>query len=69
MALEQGNTVWLIDGVTHVVLPGTAWGHSVREKLTATGHSVQVTDCDPNTLFRGDDELARRDVLLDSTGL
>jgi hypothetical protein len=69
MALEQGNTVWLVDGVTRIVLPRTAWGFLVWKSLIEMGHSVQRTDLDPNSLFRDDDELARKEVLLNATRL
>ena len=69
MAQEQGNTFWLVDGRTRVVLPSSSWGQSVREVLTERGHIVQRTSQDPNALFRDDDELARKDVLLDESGM
>jgi hypothetical protein len=62
-------TVFLIDGETRLHLPGTPWGFKVRTKLVSLGHKVQATDWSPEPDVRSPAELARRDELLDSTGL
>ena len=62
------HTVWLVDGVTRMILPCSAWAGRVQEKLRQMGHTVQRTGLDSSTLVRDADELARLEVLLDSTG-
>jgi len=62
-------TVYLVDGTTRVILPSSAWAMSVRDSLSAQGHTVQATDQDPETCVRDESELSRRDALLESTGL
>lgn len=63
-------TVYEVDGSTRLFLPSSAWGHSVREKLVALGHTVSYYKdqaFDPD--LRGHTELKHRDELLESTGL
>lgn len=61
--------VVLIDNKTRLIMPESAWAAQVLDKLTSMGHTVQVTDEDPDSVDRDDAELRRRDVLLDSTRL
>jgi len=62
-------TVYLIDGDTRLILPGSAWGTSVREKLTEMGHRVEPLSQDPDSCKRDEDEMSRMRSILDSTGL
>jgi hypothetical protein len=63
------KTVFLVDGKTRLILCMTAWGEMVREKLVSMGHKIVPTNetLEPDT--RDVAELARRDALLDSTGM
>lgn len=62
-------SVYKVDGNTRLVLPDSQWTNSVLGKLEDMGHQVDLTDEDPELCLRDADELARRDALLDSTGL
>lgn len=62
-------SVYKVDGNTRLVLPDSRWTNSVLGKLEDMGHQVDLTDEDPELCLRDADELARRDALLDSTGL
>ena len=61
--------VFKVDETTRLILPGSAWGYAVREKLSAMGHTVRATDQDPSSVLREAVELEAVDKLLDSTGL
>lgn len=50
---------------TRLHLPGTAWGNTIRERLTHAGYTVQATSQPHWADTRGVDELARRDALLE----
>lgn len=50
---------------THLILPATAWGTTIRERLSHMGYSVQATDQAPHPDTRDAAELARRDALLE----
>lgn len=50
---------------TRLHLPCTPWGQTVRERLTVMGYSVQATGQDRYPDTRDQDELARRDQLLE----
>ena len=50
---------------THLHLPCSAWGETVRERLVAMGYVVQPTDRPQHPDTRDEDELARRDALLE----
>ena len=62
-------SVYKVDGNTRLVLPDSQWTNSVLAKLEDLGHQVDLTDEDPELCLRDADELARRDALLDATGL
>lgn len=57
-------SVYLVDGTTRLVLPSTAWSQSVRESLAHKGHTVVLTDEDPDAIVRSKAELEHRDFLL-----
>lgn len=61
--------VYTVDNTTRLVLPTSQWAHNVIEKLGQMGHSVRLTDQDPDLLVRDEEELLRRDTLLESTGM
>jgi hypothetical protein len=63
------RTVWLVDGNTRIILPGSAWAGAVQESLRNLGHTVQRTSEDPETCVRDEAEMARMDKLLDETKL
>lgn len=63
------RTVWLVDGKTRVILPGSAWAGAVQESLRGLGHTVQRTSEDPESCVRDKAELERVDALLEETGL
>ena len=50
---------------TRLHLVPTAWGNTVRERLTHQGYSVQATDEPDHPDTRDEAELARRDALLE----
>jgi len=50
---------------TRLLLPGSQWGFSVRERLTQLGFSVEETNQEPEMTLRSPDELSRMDALLD----
>lgn len=62
-------SVYKVDGNTRLVMPDSQWTNSVLRKLEDLGHQVDLTDEDPELCLRDASELARRDALLDSTGL
>lgn len=61
--------VYLVDQVTHLKLPDSQWGFSVREILTQKGHEVRQTSLDPDSCVRDEMELLRVDKLLEETGI
>lgn len=63
------SIVFMVDGVTRLHLPDTEWGFKVRAKLQEQGHIVQRTQEPDYPDMRGEAELARRDELLEKTGL
>jgi hypothetical protein len=54
---------------TRLYLAGTAWGYAVRTKLAHMGFTVESTEELACPGLRGASELARRDELLNMTGL
>ena len=62
-------TVFLVDGTTRLHLPSSQWGQGVIEKLQLKGHTVQRTNDVDFPDNRTPDELARRDALLEETGM
>ena len=59
-----------LDGeTTRLHLACTAWGEQVRSTLVQMGFTVQPTDEQAWPDTRGLAELARRDALLDLTGI
>jgi hypothetical protein len=63
------NTVFLVDGVTRLHLPNTKWAFEVRTELQRQGHDVRETAEPDYPDTRSEAELARRDALLEKTGL
>lgn len=51
--------------VTHLHLPTTPWGNTVRERLVHQGYVVEATDRDQWPDTRDAAERARRDALLE----
>lgn len=51
--------------VTRLHLPATPWGNTVRERLDHMGYAVQATGQAQFPDTRGEDELARRDAILE----
>lgn len=62
-------TVYLVDNLTRVVLPGSAWARAVLAKLSELGYEVRITDENSELPDRDADEIARMHALLDETGL
>lgn len=62
-------TVWIVDGATRIILPGSAWGDSVRESLSGLGHTVERSIEDPDLCVRDDAEKERMHALLEETKL
>ena len=50
---------------TRLHLPCTAWGTTVRERLSHSGYVVQAIGQEPHPDTRDAAELARRDALLE----
>jgi len=61
--------VFLVDDSTRVILPETLWAEQVLAVLRKQDHKIVLTDQDPETCKRDEDELKRMGDLLDSTGL
>lgn len=62
-------SVYKVDDITRLILPASDWAESVITVLEELGHRVDLTDEDPYLCLRDEAELARRDALLESTGL
>lgn len=62
------TAVFMVDGVTRIILADTQWARDVLDLLRQRGHIVQRTGQDPNLCVRDQAELTRMDELLDSTG-
>lgn len=65
----MASKVFMVDEKTRLILPESQWANDVLASLRSQGHQVYVTGQDPNLDDRDEAELARRDELLDSTGL
>ena len=65
----MAKKVIMVDDFTRVIIPETAWGYEVLGRLIMQGHTVKMTDQDPETLKRFEDEIDRMHQLLDSTGI
>lgn len=61
--------LYQIDKVTRLRMPGTRWASDVLAKLSQMGHEVIYLGPAPEVDDRDEAEKARRDALLDSTGL
>lgn len=62
-------SVYKVDGKTRLIMPNSQWGEDVLDKLEELGHDVEMVDEEPELCLRDEEELARRDALLASTGL
>ena len=58
-------SVYLVDGNTRLIMPDTAWAEKARRILEDQGHSVDLTDEDPELCMRDAADLARRHALLE----
>ena len=63
--------VFKVDGNTRLYMPTTSWTTMVLASLLSKGHDVVEVEEAPGTYIddRSPEELARRDALLESTGL
>ena len=68
----MAKAVYEVDHETRLVLCDTEWGHKVLGALVAKGHTVikvgSGTLVDKVESERTQEELDRRDILLDDTG-
>jgi hypothetical protein len=62
-------TVYLVDGTTRIILPGSQWAKDVLSWWAEHGISAVPTGEDPDTLKRSDEERYRSMDYLDMTGL
>lgn len=64
-------SVYKVDKKTRLVMPDSAWGHSVLVKLADLGHEVELTDENAHDVqqSRPVDEIEMAMELIDSTGL
>ncbi len=61
--------VYTVDGSTRLHLPSSAWANQVLTSLMNKGHDIQEGGDAPIPDDRSPEELARRDALLEETGL
>ncbi len=61
-------SVYRVNQNTRLVMPDSQWTKDVLEKLEELGYQVELTDEDPELCLRDEEELARRDAILEQTG-